>query len=180
MQNLNTSAAAADMAQGIDVLDAMVGLKPGDALYATRHARQKVSAATQASYALFFNPDSAGLPIQERLLVAYYACVLSRSEQLAAHYRDALAVYASDAAMIAAVESDAIAALPASRLKTMLEFTRKLILNPVEGDEAALKQLHAAGVRTADVVTLAQLVAFLSYQIRVVAALNAMKAWESK
>lgn len=183
MQNLNTSAAApapAATGQGADFIDTIVGLSPGDALYTTRHARQKVSAATQASHALFFGPDSAGLPVQERLLVAYYASVLSRSEALATHYRNALAPHTPDAALIDAVASDAIDALPADRLKAMLEFTRTLILKPVEGDKEALQQLQAAGVETPDVVTLAQLVAFLSYQIRLVAGLSAMKAWESK
>ena len=62
----------------------------------------------------------------------------------------------------------------------MLEFTRKLIENPVEGDEAALKTLPAAGVSTPAVVTLSQLIAFLSYQTRLVAGLVAMKDLEAE
>ncbi|WP_080564255.1 peroxidase-related enzyme, partial [Achromobacter xylosoxidans] len=66
------------------------------------------------------------------------------------------------------------------RLAAILEFTRKLIEKPVEGDEAALKTLPAAGVSTPAVVTLSQLVAFLSYQVRLVAGLQAMLALEAK
>lgn len=65
-------------------------------------------------------------------------------------------------------------------MAAILEFTRKLIEKPVEGDEAALKTLPAAGVSTPAVVTLSQLVAFLSYQVRLVAGLKAMQAQASR
>lgn len=162
-----------------DAVDAIVGLTPSDPLFAIRHARHKVVHATQGSYELFFDPSSQGLPIQERLLVAWHASLLSRSDALARHYRDALDRYASDAEAMAAIEGGRVDSLPPSRLRAMLIFTRKLILKPVEGDQAALEQLRDAGMATADIVTLAQLVAFLSYQIRLVAGLSAMKALES-
>jgi len=162
-----------------DVVDAIVGLTQDDALYATRHARQKVVHATQGSYELFFDPAGVGLPVQERLLVALHASLLSRSAALAQHYRDALADHAADPLDMAGIEEGRADSLPPSRLRAMLIFTQKLILKPVEGDKAALEQLRDAGMATADIVTLAQLVAFLSYQIRLVAGLSAMKALES-
>ena len=164
-----------------DVIDAIVGLDSSHPLYATRHARKKVVEATQGSYDLFFRPGDAGLPLEERLLVALHASLLSGSAPLAEHYRDALAGQGVDPAALAAVEAGSETELPASRLREMLLFTRKLILKPIEGDQAALRLLKDdAGMATPDIVTLAQLVAFLSYQIRLAAGLMAMKAWESK
>lgn len=189
-----TTTAGAPAGTG-DVIDAIVGLQASDPLHATRHARKKVVDATQASYDLFFRPGhvrpghvrpgrvrpgDAGLPLAERLLVALHASLLSGSDALARHYRAALAEAGADPQALAAVEAGCEADLPATRLREMLLFTRKLILRPVEGDEAALRRLKDAGMATPDIVTLAQLVAFLSYQIRLAAGLAAMKAWGSQ
>lgn len=164
---------------GEDLIDTLVGLGPTSALYATRHARHKVVNATQASQDLFFSPDADSLPRHERLLIALYASLLSRSEAMAAHYRLELADSGAAATVCDAIEADTVDWLPASRIKAMLVFTRTLITRPVEGDQTALRTLREAGVSTPDIVTLAQLVAYLSYQIRVVAGLSAMKALES-
>ena len=78
--------------------------------------------------------------------------------------------------MLAAVESGDPQGLADTRLRAMLAFTRILILSPIEGDRALLNTLPAAGISTPAIVTLAQLIAFLSYQTRLVAGLSAMRA----
>jgi len=158
-----------------DLIDRIAGLSPGSNTYAVRHQRDKVAAATQGSYEALFAPGLQGLSLQERLQVALHACQLTPAPELAAHYRERLQAAGADAAQIAAAESGK-AAEP--RLAAMLEFTRKLIEKPVEGDESALKALPAAGLSTPAVVALSQLIAFLSYQVRLVAGLKAMKALE--
>ncbi len=136
-------------------------------------------AATQGSYDLFFDPAIGNLTIQERLLVAYYACVLSKAQDLGQHYYDALLQNKVDLALIEPVRANQLGQIQPERLKALLVFTEKLIEKPVEGDQAAIQALQAAGVSTPDIVTLAQLIAFLSYQLRLVAGLQAMKALES-
>jgi uncharacterized protein YciW len=54
--------------------------------------------------------------------------------------------------------------------------SRALTQRPVEGDKAAIEKLPAAGISTPAVVALSQLIAFVSYQLRVVAGLKAMRA----
>src|SRR5690606_29427614 len=149
-------------------------------LYATRHAREKVAAATQGSYELFFDPAAGGLSMPERLLVAYYACVLSTSPDLESHYLGLLGQNGVDAAILEAVGRNRLELIQPGRLAALLAFTAKLILKPIEGDQAAAQALQAAGIATPDIITLAQLIAFLSYQIRLVAGLQAMKALESQ
>ena len=51
-----------------------------------------------------------------------------------------------------------------------------LTTDPRLSDRAAITALKSAGLDDAAVVALAQLVAFLSYQLRVVAGLKAMRA----
>ncbi|MGE8319895.1 MAG: CMD domain protein [Comamonas sp.] len=159
-----------------DLIDRIAGLAPGSTTYTVRHQRDKVAAATQGSYEALFAPDLQGLSLQERLAVALHACALTPAPELAAHYRERLQATGADAALLASAESGQ-AAEP--RLAAMLEFTRKLISKPVEGDQAAIQALPAAGLSTPAVVALSQLIAFLSYQVRLVAGLKAMKALEA-
>lgn len=163
-----------------DLVDQLVGLKSDDATYAVRHQRDKVAAATQGSYDALFDPALPGLTLAERLLVALYAARLTPAPELAAHYRQRAIDAGASPADIQVAETGKPADAADTRLTAILEFTRKLIEKPVEGDEAALKTLPAAGVSTPAVVTLSQLVAFLSYQVRLVAGLKAMQAQASR
>lgn len=165
---------------GADLVDRIVGLKQGDALYATRHARDKVAVATQKSHDLFFAPELGGLSLRDRLAVAYFACVLSRAEALGDYYRQALAAQPDVGALPDTLRAARVDEVEPARLRAMLAFTRKLIEKPVEGDEAALKALQSAGIATPDIVSLAQMVAFLSYQLRLIAGLQAMQAQEQR
>lgn len=163
---MNSSASTAPPA---DVVDRAAGLVPGSPLHALRHARAKVAAATQGNHDALFDPALAGgLTLAERLLVALHACRLTPAPELAAHYGQRLRAAGGDAAWIEAP--------PDPRLRAMLAFARTLTERPVEGDRAALQMLPAAGLSTPAVVVLAQLVAFVSYQTRLVAGLRAMRA----
>lgn len=160
---------------GSDVIDKLVGLQPGGSLHALRHQREKVAAATQGSYDTLFDPALEGIGLDERLLLALYACRLSGSQDLAAHYRARLEALPADAGQLAVATDGEPEQLPQGRLRAMLVFARALTQRPVEGDKAALHTLPAAGISTPAVVALSQLIAFISYQVRVVAGLKAMK-----
>jgi len=60
------------------------------------------------------------------------------------------------------------------RLATALEHAHLLVFRPRDADEEALQRLIDAGWSTTDIVTISQLIAFLSFQIRVVAGLRAL------
>lgn len=157
-----------------DVLDDLLGFKPGTHLHQVRHARDKVLAATQGSHAQFFDPQLAdNLSLNERLLVAYFASRLTPNQLLAGYYLDQLHV---DSAVIAALDAGALDRLEDARLRAILVFTRTLIERPVEGDQQALQVLQQAGLSTAEIVVLAQLIAYLSYQVRLAAGLGALSA----
>jgi CMD domain protein len=171
-------------ASRIDVIDLMAGLAPGNALHTLRHQRDKVAAATQGSYDAIFDTAVEGLSLTERLLVALYACSLSRAVELSDHYRSRLVALEVDPALLEVAESSIAKATATAtatadpRLRAMLAFTHTLITNPIAGDKPALMALSAAGLTTPAIVALAQLIAFLSYQLRVVAGLKAMQALE--
>ncbi|MCO5401147.1 acyl-CoA thioester hydrolase/BAAT C-terminal domain-containing protein [Ralstonia soli] len=162
-----------------DVVDHVAGLDEGSTTHALRHTREKVATATQGSYDGLFDAALPGLTLGERLLVALYACRLTPAPELAEHYRLRLADTPVDTDALQAIEHgdvDAVDTLADTRLRAILAFTRTLVERPIEGDRDALLRLPAAGLATADVVTLAQLIAFLSYQTRLVAGLRALNA----
>lgn len=158
-----------------DIVDRIAGLTPGMPTHATRHKREKVAEATQRSYEALFDPALPDLLLSDRLLVALYACTLSNAPALATHYAERLASIDTDRAVINAIAQGSIDTQE-PRLHAMLVFTRALIESPIDGDKAALKRLPAAGISTPAVVALAQLIAFLSYQIRLAAGLRALQA----
>ncbi|ANA32266.1 hypothetical protein R82526_01550 [Ralstonia mannitolilytica] len=170
------SLSSMDFTPDQDVVDQVAGLDDGSATHALRHTREKVAAATQGSYDALFDAALPGLTLGERLLVALYACRLTPAPELAGHYRARLADTPVDANALQAVDHGDVDALADTRLRAILTFTRTLIERPIEGDRDALLRLPAAGLATADVVTLAQLIAFLSYQTRLVAGLHALQA----
>lgn len=171
---MTASSTQANATSELDLIDRLAGLAAGSATHVLRHQRDKVAVATEGSYRTMFDPALPGLTLTERLAVALYASRLTPSAELAAHYLDRLQAAGADAATVAAVDGARLEAVADARLRAMLAFTRKLIEKPVEGDRAALLSLPGAGLSTPEVVTLAQLIAFLSYQARLVAGLRAL------
>ena len=166
-----------------DVVDACVPLQPGQPTHAVRHGRAKVVAATQASHDGLFSPAVAGITVAERLAAAVLACVLSRAPSLAQHYRRLLQAQAEHeapaATWAAAIDAGHWQAVQPARLATILGYTAKLIERPIDGDRAAVQALVHAGLSTPAIVALAQLIAFVSYQVRLVAGLQAMASAEA-
>jgi uncharacterized peroxidase-related enzyme len=158
-----------------DVVDQVAALTDASPAHAVRHQRDKVVTATQGSYDGLFDPALSGPTLAERLLAAHLIARLAGSAVLQAHYRARLAALpALTPAQQAAIDGEALDSDP--RLQAILGFTRTLTERPVDGDEAALLQLPAAGLATPEVVALAQLVAFVAYQLRLVAGLQALAA----
>ncbi len=172
-----------------DLIDALVGLEVGSNTYAARHFRDEVLTGTQESYEALFDRDLT-LPIETRYLVALYASLLSNAKELSEHYLAQIQSEVSskgisegineaiDEKTLQAVLNNDLSQISDPALKAILLFTRTLTLNPIEGDQNALLSLQNAGISTPDSITIAQLIAFLSYQIRLVTGLKAMKSLE--
>ena len=159
-----------------DVIDSVVPLAHEHPLHALRRERPKIVASTQGSYDAMFSPAVQGISVTERLFVALQACRVSKAGELAAHYRGRLLAEGADAALVDAVARGEATSLDNERLQTMLGFTAKLIARPIEGDRAAVDSLVRVGLTTPAIVALGQLIAFLSYQVRLAAGLQAMAA----
>ncbi|HZJ97684.1 MAG TPA: CMD domain protein [Oligella sp.] len=163
----------------IDLIDQLLGLEPDSSTYEARHFRDKVLHGTQDSYEALFNAKIR-LNLAWRYLVAIYASQLSNAPELLQHYIDEGQKHGVEQNQLVAVQSNRLEDIEDKQLRTILEFTAKLILKPIEGDKEAVLTLTKVGIEARDIVALSQLIAFLSYQIRLFAGLKAMQAWEQK
>ncbi|WP_082517109.1 peroxidase-related enzyme [Acidovorax sp. Leaf78] len=163
-----------------DTIDTLLALTPERPAFATRHARDKVAVATQGCYDALFSADLSGtLTHTERLWVASDIAEASGMPLLAAHYRDQ--VLKSTAHTVLSQPLQELLQHPGStptdaRLQAVAQFTRTLATHPDRSDRAALLALPAAGLSVADTVLLAQLIGFVTYQLRLVAGVAALDA----
>jgi uncharacterized peroxidase-related enzyme len=158
-----------------DLIDHLAALMPGSPMHALRHQRDKVALATQASLQGLFDPRLPGLGLDERLAVALYACRISNSPTLATFYREQLIAVSDNGELLQAAQSGAdLTTLQNPRLGALLRFAHTLITEPIKGDQTALARLPEAGLSMPAVVAFAQLVAFLSYQIRLYSGVSAL------
>jgi len=160
-----------------DTLDRVLGLAPGSVAYEARHQRAKVVDATQASEDLLLGAPIEGLSVEDRLLVALLASSLTPASELAHEYTQRLKARNVADKLIDAVSQADLSSIDNMRLKQILAFTQTLIIDPVKADKQALLTLQASGLTTPQITALAQLIAFVSYQVRVAAGLRAMNAW---
>jgi CMD domain protein len=164
--------APAETGTAQDVIDRAAGLAPGSRVHAARRFRETAIAHTQASHdALLFEPVQ-GLSSHDRLRVAAAVCEAAGARTLETHYRGLLADQAAGGAAGAA-SSVGDGASPQA-LAAALDWARLLTPDPRSGDRAALQRLREADLSDPAIVALAQLVAFLSYQTRVVAGLRTL------
>jgi uncharacterized peroxidase-related enzyme len=147
-----------------DVIDQLLGINHGASLWAVRHARDKVVAATQSSYEGFFAPNLSQLSLSQRLEIALLCSDLTPCPLLSKHYAKQLELTKNQSSGVSPP------AMTAAK-----QFAHVLTTKPIDGDKALLQTLPKAGLDTPTIIALAQLVAFISFQTRVVQGLLAMQ-----
>jgi CMD domain protein len=156
-----------------DLINELVGIAPDSPLDAVRNRRPEVVTHSQGSYETIFQPDDpADLAVAERHLAGLRVAVLTPSPLLVAHHRQRLAEEGVDESTIAAVESVPAGAGLAARTQAMLAHIDRLTLEPVTAVPAHVAALESAGLSVRAIVALSQLIAFTSYQARLLVALQ--------
>lgn len=179
----------------LDTIDLVTALQPEDPRYQMRHAREKIARHTQLSERALFDPAIDDISVGERLFAAWYAASLSGVSSVAGAYRRRIDVMpGSEPAQAALATFDALApeeSVPSSavvradaiadvgrvaghRLGAIAAHTVLLSDAPVLAEPQHVQALQQAGFSTRAIVVLSQLIAFVSYQTRVVAMVNAM------
>jgi CMD domain protein len=151
-----------------DIIDAAAGLGSGSPVAALRRQREAFVRHTQGSHDVLIAPeDAGGVSMVERAAAALRVASIEREAALITQYRERLGEIGADAAAIEAMQA-------APRLAAILRHVSLVATAPGSATRADLDALRNAGIAPRDIVVLAQIVAFVSYQVRVVAGLRAL------
>lgn len=159
-----------------DVLNALLHIEDGSALAELRAQRPEATSHTQGSYqALFTDPPTTSVSPAERFATALRVAALHQEPAIIDHYTERLrAAPGVSEALIAAVLAGSGPDLSA-RLQAILAHVDLLVIRPAAATPADLKALQAAGLSAPEIVTVSQIIAFVSYQIRVYIGLTLLR-----
>ncbi|WP_110972761.1 CMD domain-containing protein [Pseudomonas huaxiensis] len=159
------------LSSGPDLLSVLLPASPH--LHDLRASRDKVVQATRDSHAALFDPGlDQALDLHTRHAVALYVAVLNAQPALAEYYRSQLLDDGLAPAWRAAIEADDLDSVGDPRLQRILGYARVLTLTPEQGDRQALHGLLEQGLGPVEAVNLAQLVAFLAFEARLLGGLS--------
>lgn len=143
-----------------DLLARLAGIAVDSALAQARSTRHAATLSTQASYQALFAPhDALHVPLAVRFAVAARSAELHEDQALAAHYRALQAQHWLDADQRV-------------KLEAALQHASLLTLTPVAASPQHLVALGEAGWSPEGIVTLSQIIAFISFQSRVLFGLR--------
>jgi len=163
-----------------DLLNQLASLDPGSPTAELRAGRPDVARYAQGSYdALLAPADPAGVSLAERALIALRVAVLSANQPLTAHYRAQLVQLNVAAPTIAAVEQFPATGSLTSRLTAILRHVDRLTNEPHRASAAHIAELQAEGLSASDIVTIAQLIAFLTFQVRLLVGVQLLAGEKS-
>lgn len=165
-----TGSAATD---GADVINQIAGIAPDSPIGQVRAARPEVVRAAQASYRALLEPDDlAGVSRREREMIALRVAVLTPSPAAAAWHRDRLRTLGASGAEMAAVEQFPDGAGLSPREAAILRFVDRLTTEPGSARPDHIADLKAAGLGPREIVTISQLLAYMSFAVRLLAGLR--------
>lgn len=164
----------------VDIMDQLAGLAPDSPIAAVRALRPAVVSHTQGSYDTLLAPqDASGLTLVERAQVALRVAVLTDSPTLMQHYRQLLVDLGASAESVAALEQKDKAVVLDNRTTAIMRHVDLLTRAPGQATPEDLYKLQASGLSSPEIVTLSQLIAFLSFQVRVLPVLSLLAEGEA-
>jgi alkylhydroperoxidase domain protein len=150
-------------ATNLDVIASLAGIDGDSPLAELRAQRPESAKHAQGSYDALFDPvEPNGLTAEERLAVAVRVAALHGADAASGHYHARVA------------EMPEREASP--RLAALLRHADLLATRPVAARVDDLQALADAGLSTPEIVTLSQVIAFVSFQVRVIAGLRLLGA----
>lgn len=157
----------------MDILDRLAGIRPGSVAAQTRALRPDVVRLTQASDEATFRPRSdGGFTRAERAAVGLRLARGLKIKGLAEHYGDLLKALDKDGRLEKSLAAGA--AVADDRWRTILAHADRVGFEPAASRKEDLSQLAAAGLSPQAILALSELIAYVSYQARVQAALMAL------
>lgn len=156
-----------------DVINQLAGIAPDSQLAHLRTQRPDITRYAQGSYETLFEPDDpAGVSRYERELIALRIATLTATPALAPWHEQRLRGLGASDEVIAAVERFPNSAALSARETALLKHADHVASAPASSTKEQLDALTVVGLGPRDIVTISQLIAFLSFQVRTLAGLR--------
>ena len=157
----------------MDIFETIVakaaGITAGSPLASVLSGRSDVLELTEKSHDAALRPrQPGGLMHSERAALACRIAKLNNEIVLARHYESLIGGGEQ------AIADTGFGGGDDARLKAILRHTDLVTVDPKEAINGDISALRSAGLDDADIVRLSELIAFVSYQIRVIAGLRLM------
>ena len=144
-----------------DLIDHLLGLAPDSPLSHLRRQRPEARQHAEGAYReLLLPPDPGALSLAERAALAHRVATREGDAALAAHYATLLAASGGPA--------------EGARHDALMRYADLVAGEPEATSRADIEDLAALGLTSREIVATTQLIAFVPYQVRVLAALRAM------
>jgi CMD domain protein len=160
-----------------DVLHAILGVDEDSPIARLRWQKPALVSELQDYYLAVFEPDpasAAALPIETRLLVAIRVASHTGSAAVVDWYTTLAQQAGLDAPAIDQAQDTGQGVGDAGATGAALRHADLLTLRPSDATPDDLQALKDAGYTAAGIVSLSQVIAFVSYQVRLVAGFRAL------
>ncbi|MBN9045250.1 MAG: hypothetical protein J0H18_06210 [Rhizobiales bacterium] len=152
------------------LIETLISVKPNSPLAEAIEKRAEIFRLSQAAHdAVLLPRNPGGLSHGLRAALAARMARLNRNPALARHY-DTLVTRADEPAT--ALLADPQTQADDRRIAEIVRHADRLTVAPREATRAHVDALREVGVCDADIVRLAELAAFVNYQVRVIAGLT--------
>jgi uncharacterized protein YciW len=160
----------------VDVIDRILGSGSTGRIAEIRRQKPELAAELQAYYESIFAPtetSARALPLTDRHLVAVRVASFTRSAAVVEWYSNLATAAGVSADLIARSKEIATPWTDASALGAAIRHTDLLTTRPSDARQSDLQALKEAGFTPAGILSLSQTIAFVSYQLRLIAGLRA-------
>jgi CMD domain protein len=159
-----------------DIINRFAGIAPGSDLARLREQRPETLAYAQGSFDVLLEPEEpGGVTRIEREAIGLRVATLERFPDIAGFHRDRMRALGVPDAEIDAVELFPGAGVLSTRRAAIMRHTDLLTMDSRRASPEALAELKRVGLTAPDIVTISQLIAYLSYQVRMIALLRVMR-----
>lgn len=159
-----------------DVMNQLLGIDESSPLGRLRLERPEATTHMQGSYdALFVDESATNVTRAERFAVALRVASLHAEQPLVDHYTAQLRAAPGGAGMVEGVLAGPDGAGLSERVRAMLRHADLLVLRPGAAAAGDLAKLQQAGLSAPEVVTVSQVISFVSFQVRVFVGLTLLR-----
>jgi CMD domain protein len=159
-----------------DLIEDILGITPASPLGQLRRRRPEALRHAEGAYRELLLPEDPGnVSHAERAALALRVALREGETALAERFCTLLERRSATAEIAAARDLSGAADQAGPRLAALLRHADLVGLHPGDCTQADIDKLSAMGLDARDIVALTQLISFVPYQIRVIAALRAMQ-----